>query len=145
MKKTIVGLISCAALIGPQTASAATVKVVVSNAQPNGAFVLVSLCAGGLEADSCKIGTRQSATQSNVQVQFTDVPPGRYAVVAFQDLSGTGSLTRTRMGLPLEPFAISNNAGRSRRPTFEQAAFGVEDPGTTIRLHLQMISPRAEP
>jgi uncharacterized protein (DUF2141 family) len=145
MKKLFAGLICGAALLFVQMASAATVRVVISNAQPNGTFILVSLCAGGLEADFCKIGTRQSATQPNVQVQFTEVPPGRYAVVAFQDLFGTGSLTRTKMGLPLEPFAISNNAGRSRRPTFEQAAFGVEEPGTTIRLRLQMISPRAEP
>ncbi len=145
MKKTFLGVICCAALFVSGPGLAATIKVTISNAEPNGTFVLVSLCTGGLEGDFCKAGMRQSATQSNVQFQFTEVPPGRYAIVAFQDLAGTGSLMRTKMGLPLEPFAISNNAGRSHSPTFEQAAFGVEEPGTTITLRLQMISPRAAP
>jgi len=144
MKRTFAGIIGCAALCSVQATSAATLNVSISNIQPNGTFVLVSLCSGGLEADFCKSGMRQSATQSTADFQFTDVPPGRYAVVAFQDLAGTGSLTRTKMGLPLEPFAISNNAGRLHSPTFEQAAFRLEEPGTTIKLRLQMIGPRAE-
>jgi uncharacterized protein (DUF2141 family) len=144
MKRTFANLIGCAALCSIQTVLAATLNVSISNVQPNGTFVLVSLCADGLEANFCKSGMRGSATQATVDFQFTDVPPGRYAVVAFQDFAGTGSLMRTKMGLPLEPFAISNNAGRVHSPTFEQAAFALEEPGTTIKLKLQMISPRAD-
>jgi uncharacterized protein (DUF2141 family) len=144
MKTTFASLIGYAALCSVQAASAATLNVSISNVQPNGTFVLVSLCSDGLEPDFCKSGMRQSATQATADFQFTDVPPGRYAVVAFQDFAGTGSLTRTKMGLPLEPFAISNNAGRVHSPTFEQAAFSLEEPGTTIKLRLQMISPRAD-
>ncbi len=144
MKKTLAGLMSFAALCSVQAVSAATVNVSVSNVQTNGTFILVSLCSGGLEANSCKLGMRQSATQATADFQFTEVPPGYYAVVAFQDLAGTGSLVRTKMGLPLEPFAISNNAGRVHTPTFEQAAFRLEEPGTRINLRLQMITPRAE-
>jgi uncharacterized protein (DUF2141 family) len=144
MKTTFASLIGYAALCSVQAASAATVNVSISNVQPDGSFVLVSLCSGGLEIESCHSGMRQSATHPTADFQFTEVPPGRYAIVAFQDIAGTGSLVRTKMGLPLEPFAISNNAGRLHSPTFEQAAFRLEEPGTTIKLRLQMISPRAE-
>lgn len=39
-----------------------------------------------------------------------DLPPGRYAVKAFHDLDGDGKMGANPFGIPLEPFAFSNNA-----------------------------------
>jgi uncharacterized protein (DUF2141 family) len=45
------------------------------------------------------------------------------AVAVFQDLDGDGGLSRNRMGLPVEPFAFSNNPPLRRGPpTFAEAA-----------------------
>jgi uncharacterized protein (DUF2141 family) len=130
----------------PAAARAATVEVVVANIPANGNPVLASLCYGGLDQEYCKRGTRVPASKPALVFRFEGVEPGRYAFVAFQDLDGSGTLTRTPMGLPLEPFAISNNAGLKRRPTFEQAAFEVPPAGTTILVQMHTLAiPRSEP
>lgn len=138
-------LVSILAL-APVAARGATVDVVVANVPANGSDVLASLCAGGLERDFCSLGTRQPALKSSLVFRFDGVNPGLYAFVAFEDLDGSGMLKRTPMGLPLEPFAISNNAGLKRRPTFEQAAFAVPAAGTTIHVQMHTLAiPRSQP
>jgi uncharacterized protein (DUF2141 family) len=45
-----------------------------------------------------------------------------FAVAVYQDINGDGELTRNRLGVPVEPFAFSNNAmGQRKPPSFEQA------------------------
>jgi len=47
---------------------------------------------------------------------------GEFAVAVYQDINSDGELNRSRLGVPVEPFAFSNNAmGRRGPPTFEQA------------------------
>ena len=121
------------------TAFAADVRVTVTGAVPNGTTVYASLCDGGLDETSCKIGMRQVASSSVVVMVFSDVTPSRYAVVAFQDLDGNGSLERSKLGLPLEPYAVSRNAGRQRRPTFQAASFPVLAGETDVALQLHVL------
>ena len=92
-------------------AKAATVVVAVTNVPANAAIVYASLCSGSLDPGACGFGERQPSGAGQLQFTFTDVPPGRYAFLAFQDLSGSGRLERSKLGLPLEPYALSNNAG----------------------------------
>jgi uncharacterized protein (DUF2141 family) len=68
-----------------------------------------------------------------------DVAPSRYAVAVFQDLDGSGSMERSRLGIPLEPYAFSNDAGRVRKPTFEAAEVSVGPAGREFQLHLRSI------
>ncbi len=123
-------------------ARAATVSVVVTNVRPNGALVLASLCSGSLERSDCGFGQRQASNAPALRFTFTDVPPGRYAFLAFQDVNGTGTLERSRMGLPLVPYALSNNVGVTRRPTFEQAAFEVGPNGVALSVRLRQLRER---
>lgn len=134
LTKTSFGLAILLAWDG--TAVAADIRVTVTGAVPNGTTVYASLCDGGLDEASCKIGMRQPATSSVVTILFSDVAPSRYAVVAFQDLDGNGSLERSKLGLPLEPYAVSRNAGRQRRPTFQAASFPVGSGETDVALPL---------
>ena len=135
MRRTLA--LTLAALCAAVPARAATVTVTISNVNPTGANVLATLCSGGLERSDCGFGQRQAASADVLRFTFTDVPPGRYAFLAFQDVNGSGTLERTRLGLPLVPFALSNNAGQTRRPTFEQAAFdvGADDYAAGVRMH----------
>ncbi|RZI54488.1 MAG: DUF2141 domain-containing protein [Pseudomonas sp.] len=62
---------------------------------------------------------------------FQDLPAGRYAAAAYLDLNGNQKLDRNPFGIPLEPFAISNDAvGQMGPPSFDAAAFEV---GTSAR------------
>lgn len=115
---------------------AATVEVIVSGVSPGAGFVLASLCDGGLDEASCRRGQRLGADAGAVTFVFPDVEPGRYAAVAFQDVEGTGTLSRSRMGRPLEPYGLSNGTGRIRRPTFDQAAVRVGADGARIAVRL---------
>ena len=107
------------------TACAATVEVEVANVTPGAGDVKVALCDSELEIERCQRTTTTASSAAAVDVSFPDVAPGRYAVAAYQDIDGTGSLRRGKLGIPLEPFGFSNGAGLSSKPKFEAAAFAV--------------------
>ena len=61
-----------------------------------------------------------------VDVAWTDLAPGRYAAVAYHDRDGDGRLDTLPIGLPTEPFAVSNDApARFGPPRWQAAAFEV--------------------
>ncbi|WP_375463817.1 DUF2141 domain-containing protein [uncultured Methylobacterium sp.] len=122
------------------SARAATVDVEIDGIEPAGS-VYVALCQGGLSEASCRNG-QDAPARAGVHVVFKDVAAGAYAVAAFQDLNGNGRLDRTDLGLPLEPYAFSGEAGRRARPDFAQAAFTLREPGTVLRLRLARALPR---
>ncbi len=128
---------ACAAavLLAGQQARAASLDVAVRGVQPGGGRVFVSLCAGGLEPANCALGTSADASAETLLFRFPAVPPGTYAVAAFQDTDGNGVLDRTRNGFPAEPYGFSNDAGRTRVPRFDRAAFSLAGDGSvTVRL-----------
>jgi uncharacterized protein (DUF2141 family) len=67
---------------------------------------------------------------------------GRCAIGVFQDLNGDGALSRNRYGIPIEPFAFSNNAkGKRGPPAFSDAAILVGDSQDGQSLVLQISLP----
>jgi uncharacterized protein (DUF2141 family) len=125
------------------SASATDVSVVVSGIVPDGTNVYVALCTGALEPGACGFGEKKAAQASTMKFVLRDVPPARYAVAAFQDVNGSGSMERSQLGIPLEPYAFSNDAGRSRKPTFETAAITIGPTGRDFQLRLRGIRPAA--
>lgn len=121
---------------------AAGVRVEVAGVEPGGGAVYVTLCQGGLSEGACARGRKLSDSMPRLSVIFDDVTPGTYAVAVFQDQSGDGRLNRTGLGLPLEPYGLSGNAGRRARPDFADAAFPVRDQGAAVRVTLARVLPR---
>lgn len=117
-------------------ASAATMYVQASGIQLGQGHVFAGLCAGGLEDQFCTFGQTIPARSDGLLFTFTEVPPGTYAVAVFQDLNGNGRLDRTPLGLPLEPYGFSNDAGRLGRPSFAAASIQVayQDLRISVRL-----------
>ncbi|WP_407519979.1 DUF2141 domain-containing protein [Methylobacterium oryzisoli] len=132
-------LVACA-LAGP--AAAAGVTVTVDGVQPGTGRVFVALCVGGLSEEACRIGESAPASAPTLRFGFANVPPGVYAVAAYQDLDGDGRLARTPLGLPREPYGFSNGAGRGGRPDFSAAAFTLAEPGAALRVRLIQALPR---
>lgn len=67
-----------------------------------------------------------------------DLPPGQYAIKAFQDLNGNDKLDTNWLGIPNEPYGFSNDAmGVMGPPSFTQAGFMHGPSGTVIRFRMK--------
>ncbi len=72
-----------------------------------------------------------AATTAAVTQMLTGLVPGRYAIKAFHDVDGDGQMAVNPFGMPVEPFAFSNDAPANMGPaTWAAAAFDVAA-GTT--------------
>ena len=132
-----IGFALIAFVVCASAARAATVDVEIVNVTPGAGDVKVALCDSELEIERCQRTTTAASSAPAVKVSFPDVAPGRYAVAAYQDVDGTGSLRRGKLGIPLEPFGFSNGAGLSSRPKFEAAAFAVGEGGRRVNVSLR--------
>jgi uncharacterized protein (DUF2141 family) len=83
------------------------------------------------------VGRILAAEGHEVRVRFENLPPGRYAAVAFQDENGNGKLDKNFLGIPKEPYGFSNGArGSGGPPSFSAAAVELAPDGDT-RIVLQ--------
>jgi len=141
-RRGLLGLTVVGALCAAQPAAAATVQVEVDGIEPGGGPVRVALCQGGLAESACARGDEAPASADRILFTFRGVPVGTYAVAAYQDSNDNGRLDRTGLGLPLEPYGFSGAVGRRTRPDFAEAAFGLREPGGTLRVRLARALPR---
>lgn len=67
-----------------------------------------------------------------------DLPPGAYAVMAYQDRNSNGRLDTLPIGVPTEPYGFSNNArGNFGPPPWSAATFTLPPQGATQSLRLK--------
>ncbi len=58
---------------------------------------------------------------------FENLPAGEYGVKAFHDVNGNGEMDANPFGMPIEPYAFSNNAVGNMGPAgWDRAKFTVE-------------------
>ena len=78
-----------------------------------------------------------SAAEPEPAAKIVALPPGTYAVRAFQDVDGDGKMGKNPFGLPTEPYGFSRDAmGAMGPPTFDDAAFAVKAGANAQTLHL---------
>lgn len=79
------------------------------------------------------------ANVSGVTHQFKGIMPGTFAVAAAHDLNGNRKLDTNWVGIPKEPWGVSNNVRPAlRAPRFSEASFSVDGASATtisITLH----------
>lgn len=80
------------------------------------------------EADADPVLSARSRVDGD-SLRFTvhDLPPGRYAIKLYHDANGNGELDSNLLGMPVEGYGFSNNAGRFGAPSFAKAAVVLED------------------
>lgn len=67
-----------------------------------------------------------------------DLPAGEWAIAVTQDLNENDLVDRNFVGIPTEPFALSNNVRpRFRVPTFDDCKFTVSGPTTTVAIAMK--------
>jgi uncharacterized protein (DUF2141 family) len=83
------------------------------------------------------IGITLRARGRSQPIVFSDLQPGNYSVIVFHDENDDGKLGKNALGLPIEAYAVSNNArGLMAAPDFEDAAVRVDDRNEVIRITL---------
>lgn len=85
-------------------------------------------------------GTLQSVLEpkSDSVELAVDVKPGEYSIAVYQDKNEDGELNRNFMGIPREPWGMSNNApARFGPPKWSDMRFEVRDTEVEQRIELQ--------
>jgi uncharacterized protein (DUF2141 family) len=113
-----------------------TVHVIVENVESDAGVVNVAVCNTDLSREGCPYDTQVPASVGFVETQFDDIPPGRYAVVGYHDENGNEVFDKF-LGMPREPYALSNTAGEKLVPTFEDAALTIKEGDNFIIVRLQ--------
>lgn len=75
---------------------------------------------------------------SGATARFEGLAPGYYAVKAFHDIDGDGKMGTNPFGLPIEPFAFSNDAVAEAGPAkWAAAQFAVAPGANTITITIK--------
>ena len=134
-RSTLLGtLLSCLSL----TASAATVEVHVTGVDAGKGSVKVAVCDQARFLKQCLYSGSAPARAGDNTIAVRDVPPGNWAVLAYQDANDNGELDRNFIGIPSENYGFSRDArGKFGPPSFEDAVITVRDEPTVanVRLH----------
>lgn len=86
-------------------------------------------------------GKLVKADEELVVLKFDNVREGFYAVSVIHDTNENGELDKTKLGIPREGFAFSNNTmGKKGPPAFQKAKFEVKGAGV-IKQELTMRYP----
>ena len=78
---------------------------------------------------------RNRVNGDSLQLTLHDLPPGTYAVKLFHDVNGNGELDTNLVGMPVEGYGFSNDAGRFGPAAFGEAAVKLDD---TTRITLRV-------
>jgi uncharacterized protein (DUF2141 family) len=74
--------------------------------------------------------------RSTAKISISDLPYGKYAISAFQDLNGNQKMDKGFMGIPSEPFAFSNNyKPMFRAPRWKDCEFVYSSASSQIEIN----------
>lgn len=122
----------------PTIAGAATIAVHVTDTVGGKGNVNVAVCDRERFLKQCAYTGSVPARDGETVVTIEGVPPGTWAVLAYQDENANGALDRNLIGIPSENYGFSRDArGRFGPPSFDDAAMPIhaEAAAATVRLH----------
>lgn len=71
--------------------------------------------------------------QESVTMNITDLPPGEYGVAIYQDINEDNRFNRNFLGIPTEPYGVSNNVKPMfAPPSYEECRFTFRSSQTKI-------------
>jgi uncharacterized protein (DUF2141 family) len=122
---------------GIRSASGTLMIGLYDSAEGFGVAVKHATEAGLLTDRGRLVGVAMRAAPGAQSIIFTQLQPGRYAVIAFHDENDNGRLDESPWGVPTEGYGFSNDAqGFLTAPSFEAAGLtlGAGDGAITISL-----------
>lgn len=128
MKSRLPYLAALGIFLGSPACQGADLVVNIGGLKSTDGFLGCALFAESL-ADRFPLDVSKATTQrapagaGSMRCEFVGLPAGRYAVSASHDVNGNGKPDRNFVGLPTEPWAVSNNVRPTlRAPRFAEAA-----------------------
>ena len=116
----------------------AGLRVVVSDVRSARGHIRVDVCLAEEFLQDCYHSGAEPAALGATTVLVPDLPPGVYAVQAYQDENDNHKVDRNGLGLPKEGIGFSNDAPiRLSPPSFRAASFNYTGGDHTIRLRLR--------
>lgn len=137
--KLYVNLLTGALLAWAGMAQAADLTVNVAGLKNANGQVLVAMFdrAAGFLKQPVRVAA-VTAQQGTVNVSFTGLPAGDYALNVFHDENANGKLDKNVIGMPTEPYGFSNDAaGNYGPPSFQDAAVRLADTGGSATITLR--------
>jgi uncharacterized protein (DUF2141 family) len=125
MKSLIAGMVVLSCVWRAEAAEIVVTVTGVASAEGSlGCALFASSARESFPLDLSRATTQRAAAQANtMQCAFRNLAPGSYAVSAAHDVNGNGKTDRNFVGLPTEPWAVSNNVRPTlRAPRFSEAA-----------------------
>jgi uncharacterized protein (DUF2141 family) len=69
-----------------------------------------------------------NAVKGIIELSFTDIPPGTYAIALFHDTNSDGKLNTNFLGIPKEGYGVSNNTYNTfSAPGYKESSFSHSD------------------
>jgi uncharacterized protein (DUF2141 family) len=130
-------------LVAPARAQdqAATLVIHVQGLSPKGGTLRLGLYdqASYPDDDSTPVASADvKAEEGDNVITLANLPPGTYAIQAFQDINSNNKMDTSWFGFPLEPFGFSRDARPSfSKPRFADVKFELVPGMNAQTLHLQ--------
>ncbi|MFC3228131.1 DUF2141 domain-containing protein [Marinibaculum pumilum] len=124
---------------GPAMAGDLTVNVGPDKTRAAGVLMvaLFAAAAGWTAIEQAHALVRVEPDAGSGAVVLRDLPPGRYALMAFVDANGNGELDRDADGNPLEPHGFSGGGSGEGPPSFDEALIEIYEDGTSTSITLR--------
>ncbi|HWA69190.1 MAG TPA: DUF2141 domain-containing protein [Rhizomicrobium sp.] len=137
-------LFSLAGAPGLAWAQTASLTIHVLDVLPAGGILRLGLydAARYPDDDSSPVASADvPALPGGTVITLHGIPPGTYAVQAFQDVNSNNKMDTSWLGLPLEPFGFSRDARPFlSKPSFDEVKFILAAGDNIQVIHLQNLS-----
>jgi len=120
-------LLLTAAAPGAQSADSRIVLTFETGARTGSVMVALFDSAAAFDGAAGRpVAAAAVSASGPVVAVFENLPAGDYAVKAFHDVNGDGEMNTNPFGMPIEPYAFSNNAVGNMGPArWDRARFTV--------------------
>ncbi len=124
-------------------AAAATLQVTVHGVRDDRGQIRIGVCREvEFLSETCAHHAVVPARAGDVHARIDDIPPGVYAVAAYQDVDDSGTLKRGFFGMPKEDIGFSRDpALRLGPPVFARSAVRIGSEDGQIALTLRKFGP----
>jgi uncharacterized protein (DUF2141 family) len=133
-------ILAMAIVVGPLRAQpTASLVVHVKNMSPKGGMLRLGLYDEAHYPDDASAPTASADVPAQIGetvITLNNIPPGTYAIEAYQDINSNNKMDLSFFGLPLEPFGFSRDA----RPRFSKPDFAQVKIEVAVGTNVQTLS-----
>lgn len=127
------------AFLVPRTAAANDLTIIVHGVKDDRGVVRADVCdKANFQTDKCPYKAHTPSVPGDTVIEIRGLPPGTYAVQAFQDANNDGEMQQNFLGVPREGVGFGNGAkiGLSA-PSFEASSVDLTVPSATTEVTLR--------